>query len=238
MNKWTLKSLAAAAVGLLTLAGQANAAVSYSYVTDQSTYDLTPNETRTVKLYLLETLTGGSPSLINADGGVLGAAERITRASGAATLGQFTYNVANFSGPASPAPPAGSNSITGTPTEIGFNETIGLNDVTGVPTGNGGANALTGAVFLGTLDVLAGTTPGQSVFNLRAFSGGPSGRSITFTNNYDLDTATSAAPPFSGTTAAANLGSFTVNVVPEPTFAGVALILGAAGSIIRRRRQA
>jgi hypothetical protein len=34
MNKWTLKSLAAAAVGVIAFAGQANAAVSYSYVTD------------------------------------------------------------------------------------------------------------------------------------------------------------------------------------------------------------
>jgi hypothetical protein len=247
MNKWTLKSLAAAAVGVLTLAGQANAAVSYSYVTDAPGYTLNPGQTQTVKLYLLETLGAGDSSNIVADAGLAGAAMRVRRdaaaPAGAPTLGALTYNTTDFSGPSNP--PTGG---VQTPTEIAFQETGPLAGASPIPGNNGGnaANAKASAVFLGSVDVLAGSAAGQFTFNLLRYdptTTNGSGDTITsghaavgFADSHDLDKLSNASPSYAGT--AAFPTSFTVNVVPEPTSIGVITVLGAAGSLIRRRRQA
>jgi len=252
MNKWTLKSLVAAAVGVLTLAGQANAAVSYSYVTDAhagqgpANIQLNVGETRSVKLYLLETLTGGSASIINSSGGMAGVGLRIQRTAGApagsSSLGALTYNTTDFSGPRSP-----SQGTAQQPDLFAFTETgpIDPTDPTTPPpvTGNAGnnaANARPNAVYLGSIQLIAGNAGSTTTFNLLPFDPtavNGSGDTITSTPQYDLDRAASAggAPSYTGTSA--NLSTLTVSVVPEPTFAGVAMVLGAAGSMIRRRRQ-
>jgi hypothetical protein len=194
-----------------------------------------------VKLYLLETLTGASTSIINADGGLVGGAMRIRQAAGSpagsSTLGALTYNTVDFSGPSNP--PLGG---TQSPTEIAFQETgplVGASPMTG-NSGGVPANAKASAVFLGTISVTASSTPG----NITTFSLLPyginnqqgTGDTITATNTYDLDKFTNTTPAYTGTTA--NPTSFTVSVVPEPTFAGIAVVIGAAGTLIRRRRQA
>ena len=255
MNKWTLKSLAAAALGVLALAGPANAAVSYSYVTDAHTgptgtvdIQINPGQTKGVKLYLLETLSGGSPSLIAADGGLVGGAARIERSAaapaGSSTLGTFTYNTTDFSGPSddpSLPPPFTGNGVQ-TPTLVSFREAGPTAGAQPMP-GNGGGNAANvkaSAVFLGVLNIVAGQTGSVATFNLGRIDPttiNGSFDTITTNNSYDLDRASSAAPAYNGTGDPANATSFTVTVVPEPTFAGVAMVLGAAGTLIRRRRQ-
>jgi len=255
MNKWTLKSLAATAVGLLTLAGQADAAVSYSYVTDAhqgsvpgANYSVNPGAAQSIKLYLLETLDGGSTSIITADAGVAGAAMRIQRAAGApagaSSLGLFTYNSAatEFGGPNDDPNQVGGGSGTQTATEVAFRETGPLAGASPVPGNGGAANAKAGGVYLGTLNVNPGDVGTVTTFNLLRYdptSQNGSGDTITtghppfFTDSKDLDAA--AGTGYTGT--AAHLTTFSVTVVPEPTFAGVAMVLGAAGSLIRRRRQ-
>jgi hypothetical protein len=226
MNKWTLKSLGAAAVGLLTLAGSANAAVSYSYTTDQANYDATPGTPVTVKLYLLETLTQGSTSVINADGGMLGVGMRVTRSGGQSALGPVTFNGTDFAGP---------TNVESTAATARFTEAIAAQAGTpGVKVNNGGAaNQKANGVYLGTVSVTGGTDPGVTTFALGTYDN-LGGNSLTLNNFYDVD-FTSANPAFTGASAAA-AQTFTVTVVPEPTFAGIALVAGAAGTMIRRRR--
>ena len=240
MNKWTVKSLAAAVVGMLTFAGQAHAARTYQYVTDagvNGSINLQPNQTQTVKLYLLETLTGGDSSLINTDQGLFSAGVRITRATGtSANLGTIRVNAVDFTGP---------TSTVGTPVDAGLQEAIGTDPaiVSGPVKGNTGgvaANANPNGVYLGNVDIVAGAALGQTVFNLRPYDPARNGNTFTFTNNYDFDVATSTTPAYLGTRNAASLTGevLTVNVIPEPTFAGVAMVLGAAAMIRRRRQQA
>src|SRR4051812_30426727 len=112
MHKWTLKSLVAAAMGLLAFAGGANAAVSYSYVTDQSGYGGAPGQTVTVKLYLLETLTGGSTSVINADGGLLGFGIQANRTTGNALITSYAGNDADFPTFPNPKPTVPAGGVT------------------------------------------------------------------------------------------------------------------------------
>jgi len=248
MNKWTLKFLAATAVGVLTLAGQAHAAVSYSYVTDagpNGNYNVAPGVTQTVKLYLLETLTGGSPSIISADGGMAGVAMQVNRPAvgGGSALGALTYNITDFSGPSTPASGPGGVSPAQQPNHLAFAETGPLQGASPVPGNSGGnaANVKPFAVFLGTIDVIAGSAAGVTTFTLdRIDTGttGGTGDTITTFNNYDLDKLANASPAYAGTAASTPSSSFTVTVVPEPTFAGIAMVVGAVGSLIRRRRQA
>ena len=232
MNKWTLKSLVAAAVGVLAFAGSANAAISYTYSTDATNYDLNPGQTKTIKLYLLETLTAPSTSLITADQGLFSGSVRVARTAGTSTLGAIGLNVVDFLGP--------TNSAT-TPIEASFQEAVGLNDTKGAALNNTGgtaANAKANGIFLGTLDITAGPAAGVSTFTLRRYDPTRIGNTFTYTNFYDMD-VDNANPAFTGTSNAAVLASeqFTVTVVPEPTSAGVAVILSAAGTLIRRRRQ-
>jgi len=256
MNKWTLKSLAAAALGVLALAGPANAAVSYSYVTDAHgsspgtvNINVNPGETKGVKLYLLETLTGASTSLIAQDFGLVGGAARIERSAaapaGSSTLGTFVYNTTDFSGlnddPNAP-PPNGPGNGVQTPTLLSFRETGPTSGQQPLPgnTGGNAANAKASAVFLGVLNIVAGQPGSQATFTLSRIDPttiNGSFDTITAGSSFDLDRAVSANPSYSGTADPTNASSFTVTVVPEPTFAGVAMVLGAAGTLIRRRRQ-
>jgi len=246
MNKWTLKSLAAAMVGVLTFAGQAHAARTYSYVTDagpNGTIDLQPGATRTLKLYLLETLTGTteSSSLIDTDGGLFVGGVKITRTAGTSVnFGTLTgaNGTADFDGPSTVT----SGGTAANP-NIGIQQGVDTGANNGPITGNGGAaNALPNRVFLGTLDLLAPAgSSGQSKFLLSAFDPTRSGNTFTFNSQFDFDTdSTDVGSAFLGSRNAANQlnETLTVNVVPEPTSVGVVMILGAAGSMIRRRRQA
>jgi hypothetical protein len=82
-----LKVIALLVVGLL--AGSARANVIYSYTTDSSRYQVAaPGTLVNVPIYLTETLTGGSTSLINNDGGLFGAGVGVNNTGGATKPGQ------------------------------------------------------------------------------------------------------------------------------------------------------
>jgi len=229
MNKWTLKSLAAAAVGVLALAGQANAAVSYSYTTDQSTYNADAGQAVSVKLYLLETLSGGDSSVIVAHQGVAGAGIQVARSAGGlpgdpSKITGVARNTTDFP-TVDAVPPAVSD------TNVKWFEGVGASDATGKMPG-ATTNPLPNALFLGTVTVTAGTL-GTTTFNLLPFDAG-GGNTLT-NDGLDLD-FNSANPAYSG--ASSNPTSFSVTVVPEPAMAGILAMVGAAGTLIRRRRQA
>ena len=228
MNKWTLKSLAAVAVGLLAFAGQVSAAVSYSYTTDATNYNAAPGDVVNVKLYLLETLSGGSGSVITQDGGLFGFGVQAARTTGNALITNYAGNDTDFPTFPNPKPtvPAGGVST------YKFSQGISPSAATGVNPGNGGANALSGGVYLGSIAITAGSA--NSSFNVIPYSAG-GGNTLTNTNFYDLD-FNSANPAFTGASSANPPSSFTISV-PEPTFAGIAMVVGAASTLIRRRRQ-
>src|SRR3954465_11387848 len=172
MNKSTVRFITVA-MGVIALgAGRARASTSYSYVTDVPQISLQPGQTGSVKLYLLETLSAGSSSIINTDGGLSRASLRIRREpsapAGSATLGALTYNSTDFSGAS--MPPAGG---VQSPTEIAFTETgplVGDSPKTGNSGGNP-ANVRQGAVYLGSVQVIGGTNPHVSTtFNLVRFN--------------------------------------------------------------------
>ena len=105
MNKWTLKSLVAAAVGVLAFAGPANAAITYSYTTDlgpNGNINLNTGESKTLKLYLRETLTAPSTSLITADQGLFSGSARVTRTAGSSATRTSRAGWGSRAAPGSP----------------------------------------------------------------------------------------------------------------------------------------
>jgi|SwirhirootsSR2_FD_contig_71_337359_length_937_multi_2_in_0_out_0_1 hypothetical protein len=244
MNKWTFRSLAAAAVGVLALAGQANAAVSYSYVTDAANYNVAPGAQQTIKLYLLETLGAGDSSVIAGDGGLGGFGVQVNRpAAGGANITGFDFNGAEFS-----AYPSAAGRPVPTPSNVKFS----AGAFSPVNKGNTGgtftdtsvtpatSKTITGAaradaVFLGNVYVTVdpAAVAGSVVqFQALPYSTTAGGNTLTFNTPLDLD-FNSTTPPFTG--AVNSQSGFSVTVVPEPT-TGALLVLGSLGAMIRRRR--
>lgn len=220
--------LVSGALALLGLSTAARAAVSYRYVTDQSTYYVTPGGSVQVPIFLQEFLSGGSTSVIASDQGLEGAGAAVSRfgavPSDPAVVQGFAFNTADFGGATFfSANPAGSSA--------NFAETADNLAVTGpvgtaVPGGN--------LEFLGTLSIQAGAQllPGQSTqFSLGKRFG--SGNTITFGNFYDLD-QTSTNPAYTGV--GTTTSTFTVTT-PEPAAAGLLMTCGALLSALRFRRR-
>lgn len=220
----------AAAVGLgmaAMPARQANASVEYQYVTSAPTLTATPGSTMTIPVFLQETLTGGSTSIINSDGGVAGAGFKMVMDSGTATLMSVNPDTTDFQGPTNP-------SVNGN--VAGLQEAIGTSQSSGILTGNTGGGSFGTApneVYLGNVVINPGS--GTSSFRITAYD--PSGgNTLTNNNLYDLDITQTSAPAYVGTTDPANSvpNSFTVST-PEP--ASISLLgLGALGLLARRRR--
>lgn len=223
--------LAAAAMAVISVAGEAQAARVYSYVTDQAQYNSEPGQTRAVKFFLREQLTGGDTSLINSDNGLFGVGLKVVRSGGGPStpsiLGTLTVNTQDFGGPVIKNEGAAG---------LSFSAGIAPTATTGVRPGNtaGGTSPGTPAdmVYLGSVQVTAGSGPGVTSFSLQPY--GTGGDTLTNNNFYDLDFS-STNPAYSG--ASANPTSFSMNVaVPEPAGVGVVAVAGMAGLLRRRRR--
>jgi len=222
--------LAAAALGGLLIAESAHAAVMYQYVSDQSTYRTAPGQVINVLVYLKETLTSGSPSVVTGDDGMYsGGMDLVRLAAGLpaspSTITGVTFNKADF-GP-------GANTFSSpTPSDTYFFEALDNNFAHGVPLGNTGSGAspsIPGEVYLGSFQITAGSAAGTTNFNLRRVQGA-SGNTLTNAGR-DLD---QNDPAYTG------VGSTTTPIsviveVPEPASFGLLVGIGAFG-LVRRRR--
>lgn len=201
----------------------AQAAVSYSYVASFDgglTFTTTVNSTQgsnlTGNIYLKETLTNGSASLIASDGGLLGYGFAVDRVNGASTLTGFANNAALFSGPVFTDP-------NGSATHRGGTGAIALTAATGP---NPDANGL---ILLGTISIAVGS--GSSSFVLGVHDNF-FGNTLTNTNVYDLDVSDT------GYTGAANAPfNFTVNAAAVPEPASVVILAIAGIGVLARRRK-
>jgi len=225
---------AAAAACVLGLAPATGAAISYRYVTDSPTYSAGPGALVPVKVYLQETLTGGSHSLLVGDGGLFNAGAAVGYAAlpgsegngSPATLSTFAFDTSDFSGlTAQNVAPDGSS--------LDFQEGVGGS----ASFGPMGIISAAGRIqFLGTLTVEAGGAGNVSTFSLGQDGG--SGNTITFKNAFDLDfngdgtAADGNTYTWTGTDGA--VSNFTVAATPEPSTPGLLAI--AASAFLARRR--
>src|SRR5258706_2641247 len=124
-RKWkSLKWLAAIVCGM-AMTPALHAAVVYEYVSEQPSYTASPGTFVNVLVYLRETLSGGSQSLITTDGGLFGAGMTLLRSATGLPASPssfvtdatgFTPNLTDFCGPTEFT---AADSHQGAPTAIG-----------------------------------------------------------------------------------------------------------------------
>lgn len=225
------------------LTGPVGAAVSYQYVTDQTTYSANPGASVTVQVFLLETLTSGSQSVINGDNGLFGAGVGLQQTGTVPTnatiissisTNQSTIGVGGGFGPGS-----------------GFDQTnvatngsnAALVESIAVGTANGPTTDANGKILLGTVTLTAGAAGTTTTFSVTSFAHSSNslaqtlgeGNTITNHSGFDLD-KDSSSPSFSGANDITN--TFTVTAVPEPgtlLLCGLAVCGGAFGAYLRRK---
>jgi len=230
MSKFKLVIVAATVALGLGIVQHASAAVTYRYVSDQPTYTApSAGASVTVQLFLQETLTGGSTSLLAParENGVGALGLRVTRGAGNSILSALNQDFTDFSGPEQHSVAAGL---------ISFTEAAGLPPAQNPQIGNtaGGTvsnPAANGRIYMGSITITAGSQ--ATTFTIAPYDAF-GGNSLSGKNFYDLDfTQTSpAADAYTG--ANQNPTTFTVQV-PEPASFG---IIGAtiALGLLRRRR--
>jgi hypothetical protein len=239
--------LAAAVIGgtLLFTTG-AKAAIVYTYISDKTSYSVAPGGTVTGLIYLKETLSAGSTSLIDGDNGLNVAGFSVTQSStnlpaspsGVYSIaGSTTTNGSNFTGGSFTEKNTDAANNTYTTIRAGDNAT-GVSATTGPQTSN--AN-VTGTIEIGSFTIIGGTS-GTTTFTLANFRypSSTGGYTQTVSSDYDLDNSASGATPdpagVTGAGGAAGAETFTVSVTPEPT--SMALLgLGSLGLLARRRKQ-
>jgi hypothetical protein len=243
----------------LLLTGAARADVAYSYTADTGTNN--GDGTITYQVFLTETLTGSSTSIIGTKNGLFGAGVAFDVTSGNATISAASLNTATLTtsspGQGFGTGGTGQGNVTRLETASAANnnvangvmiENIGPGQANGVfPTGSSTSGTTTNnVILLGTFTVKQGTTASVVTINALANSndsvyGGGSGNTVTKTSNYDLDfdnnNGTETTLPYSGASDVAN----TINVAatPEPSsFLLCGLAFGGMGYGVYRRRKA
>lgn len=234
------------------LASPAHAAVSYQYVvagsanatTPVSLFTVAPNSDTQVFLFLQETLTGGSTSFVNANGGLFSAGIELQRLA-AGNTANATFNIINstpFYGNTA-APGGGSFATNGfggsgfygvdvntnTPPPaaaplIDFSESQAAPNVNGP--GNP-TNTTTGLILLGQIFIHMPLAGGSSTFTIayqRATEGDPlsgpfGGFTLTDTptaNRFDLDFTSAGNYTGTGANPVFAFTFTTASPVPEP----------------------
>jgi len=241
------KVILSALVLLFALDGRSAAAIMYSYVTDAPVYYGNTGTTVTVNVFLKETLTGGSTSLIASEHGLFSAGAGVNVVAPFATESQVVRNGFLFNGAPEP------NGFTGA-TSVAYNQGTGLaaNNLEFLeavnPTAGSGDTANTnGLFFLGDLKITVGK--GRTTFALTSLNndtingsnsqlGQTDGNTLTFLHNFDLDAGPPPGPSFGGADSAPAF-NFVVQALPEPTSLlvfGTACASGAALGAWRRWR--
>jgi hypothetical protein len=247
-----IKSLLLLTLCWVGLAMPARAAIVYEYVTDQQNYTVNPGQTATVKIFLQETISGNSTSLIAAENGLYGSGFFINQVGVSPTGAKSSLITAVAGNPTStqnPVPNGFDGFTTPTVNTAGTQATVveqvNFSNNTGGPSGttNGGSvspDKTVTRVFVGTLTLAAGDASSTTTYTIQSYKyapAGSSGNTLSFNSGLNLDAATgdpSSPQPFTGTDAfGANGGPapFTFGVavaVPEPGSMGLAS-LAAAG---------
>jgi hypothetical protein len=235
----------------LAAAGRLRADVVYTYVTDQASYSAAPGSDVSVNIYLMETLSGGSTSIINAHNGLFsaGAAVNVSSTTGGSAArvvnNGFTFNSATepngFTGPTSAAYNQGSGAAAN---NLEFLEAVGTS---AAQSNNGVTAPANGLVFLGRATIQAGTGTttyvltslhNDTINNSNSQLGQGNNNTVTLPGplhgGLDLDvthpgqyTGANDAPPY----------TFTVVAVPEPSpLLLVAVVIPAAAGCMLSRR--
>jgi hypothetical protein len=217
--------------------------ITYKYVTDQSTYTIATGGTATVKIYLQETLNGNT-SIINGNGenGLLGAGFELlsnVRPTNPSNITAVNPDSTDFNGS---SPSHVNNAAVSNPNEADLTENITPTATVGVGLGNMGAPA--NSVFLGSVTIVGGSTPGTTTFNLGEFdiNGFNSGNTITNPDGVDLDNSNNGGLPYTGpayTGVGTTLTPFSVTTlsIPEPA-STMLFAFGGIAALLRRRRKA
>ncbi len=203
-----------AVFGWLLTATEAQAAVAYNFVTDQTNYSLLPNGTAVAQVFLRETLTAGSTSTLAAENGLFSAVARATRTTSPtapATITAAARDTTNFNDFNDSSVQAG-----GAQADVGGTRSLG--------SANGSAiivdSSTVRRVAVGTLTIQAGLIPLQTTtFTLSDRTGTVD--TLTWTNGTPLDSQIAAS-------------TFTVTVIPEP--AAALGLFGAFGLFLVRRQ--
>jgi hypothetical protein len=241
-RKWKSLTWFVAIVCGMAMTPALHAAVVYEYVSDQPSYTVSPGTFVNVLVYLRETLTAGSQSLITTDGGVFGAGMTLLRSAAGLPASPssfvtdatgFTPNLTDFGGPVAFTGADGQGAAS--PSGIAFSVAVAPTKPTGTPLGNTGGGvspSIANQVYLGTVKIMAGNT-GPTTFSMR-FHDASNGNTLTNNNFYDLDVNNNggATPVYTGANQKTN--SFTINV-PEP--GSFSLLLGAGVVMLARRRR-
>ncbi|HEY1683674.1 MAG TPA: choice-of-anchor tandem repeat GloVer-containing protein [Tepidisphaeraceae bacterium] len=218
VNQSITRGIAIVCICLLLQVAWAPAAVVYSYVALPSTVISTPGSTATVEIYLQETLSGSSNSLVAADGGLFNAGVSVSAASGMTASIVSGSDDSSFGGP-------GLTTITAS--AASFLEGTAITDLSG-PEGT-----VAGAVRdipLASISIHA-TKPGETVFDIGEYNT-LGGNTLDFAGN-DLD-IDSTDPAYKGAG-----DGFTTLIVytPEPLSGAASLAaMGVYASLRKRRR--
>ncbi|HWE94195.1 MAG TPA: PEP-CTERM sorting domain-containing protein [Tepidisphaeraceae bacterium] len=233
-----LKLAVLSAVAAIGVVGsyQANAAVVYSYTTDQPDYSVAPGGTAVVKLYLQES---GSPSFITSDGGLFAAGNEVdfvsSSASTPATITGQAPNTTDFGGPTS-------NTVSKTQSVLIMAiASPPAPDVQLQNTGGGASpNTLSNEVYIGSITITAGSS-GVTHYTVGAVNDPQFGiGEVTLTKSQaDLDLGTDSLgnplPNVTGVNSTLTPFTVTVGAAPEPASLGL-LACGGLLALRRRRR--
>jgi len=235
----------ACAFGVSLLAGGARASDTFLYTAVPASNNpaATPGATLQYLLFLQETVSGGTTSLLSSakEDGLFGAGVSLTPtvSTAASTIASIAGDATDFSNQTPPGTTG--NGIALGNGGYGLTESVPFAPLpaNGVLEGNAGGSTVSSPntpsndVFLGiaTITVGAGTT----TFKVGELNN-QGGNTVSFHTNYDLDTGPSPTGADAYTPIGATVTSFTIST-PEPASLGL-LGLGAAAALYRRRRKA
>lgn len=198
---------------LAGLVGPARASITYQYVADASSYTLSAPGTQVVNLYLQETVTGSSTSLVAANQGLYGAGLSVALTGGSgSTITGTTANTAVFG--------SGSFATQGnTTTTAQILDQTGTSATTGAPMT--AVSATVNKILLGTVTIAVNS--GTSTFTLSKYPPPTlGGDTTTFSGNngngFDLDFTNNNGPTVTPQGGATYIGTTDTNGGLNPAF--------------------